>query len=83
MCTRGSYGVTKLLDKVGATKVELVWSMWSGYWSRENCAIRKWAERENVEAHFIHSGGHAWPEDLARLASSIEAKQTVYVHTDA
>jgi ribonuclease J len=83
MCTRGSYGVTKLFDKVGPGKVVVVWSMWSGYWQRDGCVIRKWAERKGVEAHIVHSGGHAWPEDLARLASSIEAKQTVYVHTDA
>ena len=34
MCTRGSYGVTKLLDKVGAESVVLVWSLWRGYWER-------------------------------------------------
>ena len=64
MCTRGSYGVTKLFDKVGADQVVLVWSMWSGYWERDGCAMREWAEREGVEPHFVHSGGHAWPEDL-------------------
>jgi ribonuclease J len=82
LCTRGSYGLTKLLDKIGAQRVVLVWSMWRGYW-RGGSAVRRWAESRGVEPRFIHSGGHAWPEDLARLASSIEAKQTVYVHTDA
>ena len=47
--------------------VVLVWSMWSGYWKRDGCAMREWAEREGRRAHFIHSGGHAWPEDLQRL----------------
>ena len=57
--------------------------MWSGYWTRENCAVRKWAEREGVRAHFIHSGGHAWPQDLQRLVGSLAPKETVWVHTDA
>ena len=46
------------------------------------CAMREWAERDGVEPHFVHSGGHAWPEDLRRLASAIGAKETVWVHTD-
>ena len=83
MCTRGSYGVTKLFDKVGPDKVVVVWSMWSGYWERDGCALRKWAERAGVEAHFVHSGGHAWPEDLRRLVAALAAKETVVVHTDA
>jgi len=83
MCTRGGYGATKLFDKVGSRNVVLAWSMWSGYWERDGCAMREWAERESVEAHFVHSGGHAWPEDLHRLASAIAAKHTVWVHTDS
>jgi len=82
MCARGSYGVTKLFDKVGPEKVGLVWSMWRGYWERDGCAMREWAERKGVRPHFIHSGGHAWPEDLRKLTSAIAAKQIVWVHTD-
>jgi ribonuclease J len=83
MCCRGSFGVTKVFDKVGPEKVDLVWSMWSGYWSRERCATRTWAKRHGLEPHFIHSGGHAWPDDLRRLASAMAAKHTVWVHTDS
>ena len=82
ICARGSYGTTKLFDKVGADNVVLVWSMWSGYWKRDGCAMREWAARESVEAHFVHSGGHAWPEDLERLEKAIGAEETVWVHTD-
>jgi mRNA degradation ribonuclease J1/J2 len=63
--------------------VVLVWSMWSGYWTRDGCAMREWAEREGIVPQFVHSGGHAWPEDLRRLVDAVEAKQTVWVHTDA
>lgn len=81
-CCRGGYGVTKVFDKIGADRVALVWSMWSGYWNRDGCAMREWAEREGVEPHFIHNGGHAWPEDLARLVEAIGARETVWVHTE-
>lgn len=83
MSVRGSFGMTKVFDKVGPQRVVLVWSMWRGYWEREHCAMREWAEREEVEALFIHSGGHAWPNDLERLAEAISARETVLVHTEA
>ena len=69
-------------NRIGAANAELVWSMWGGYWERDDCAVRKWAEREGVEAHFIHSGGHAWPDDLRRLEKVLSAKETLVVHTD-
>ena len=82
MCTRGSYGVTKLFGVIGPERVELVWSMWRGYWERSG-GMRDWAEREGVAVRFVHSGGHAWPEDLRRLVGAVGAKQTVWVHTDS
>ena len=81
-CTRGSRSVTRLFDKVGPARIELVWSMWGGYWERGG-ALRTWAEKEGVPVHFVHSGGHAWPEDLERLTDSLAARKTVWVHTDA
>lgn len=81
-CVRGGHGMTKVFDKIGASRVTLVWSMWSGYWTREGCAMREWAEREGIQPQFIHSGGHAWPDDLRRLVDAIAAGQTVWVHTD-
>lgn len=80
MCTRGSYGVAKLFDKIGADRVVVVWSTWGGYRERDGCAMREWAEREEIEAHLVHSGGHAY---LDRLAAAIDAKQNVPVHADA
>ena len=64
LCARGSFGTTKLLTHIGSGNIELMRSMWGGYWKRDRCAMRDWAERAGVEVHFIHSGGHAWPEDL-------------------
>jgi ribonuclease J len=83
LCTRGSSGVTKLFDKVGAERVVLVWSLWRGYWERGG-GMREWAERHGVTLRFVHSGGHAWPDDLARLTAAIAPKHPpVWVHTDA
>jgi poly(3-hydroxybutyrate) depolymerase len=75
--------VTKLFDKVGADRVVLVWSLWRGYWERGG-SMREWAARRAVEPLFIHSGGHAWPEDLDRLEAAVAPKhKPVRVHTDA
>jgi ribonuclease J len=82
MCLRGSQGGTKLFDKVGPKRITLVWSLWSGYWRRDYSPMRDWAERHGAEAHFVHSGGHAWPEDLERLKEAVAAKQSRWVHTD-
>jgi hypothetical protein len=81
-CVRGSYGVSKLFERIGPERVVLVWSLWRGYWERSR-GLRSWAHRAGLEPHFVHSGGHAWPEDLERLVAAIGAKETIWVHTDA
>jgi ribonuclease J len=81
MCVRGSYGVTKLFDRIKPKRVVLVWSMWRGYWERSQ-GLRSWAGRAGLEPHFVHSGGHAWPQDLERLVAAIGGKETIWVHTD-
>ncbi|HET6498645.1 MAG TPA: MBL fold metallo-hydrolase [Coriobacteriia bacterium] len=81
LCARGSFGTTRLLSRIGANNIELVWSLWSGYWTRGTSAMRKWAERESVVTRFIHSGGHAWPEDLERLAKALRPRNLEIVHT--
>jgi len=82
LCARGNYKNTKLLNKVGADNVELVWSMWIGYWNRDRCMMRRWAEGNGVKMHPIHSGGHAWPQDIERLIAAVEPGEAIAVHTD-
>jgi hypothetical protein len=54
-----------------------------GYWDR-NARLRAWADESGVERHFVHSGGHVWPEDLDRLVSAVQpVDPVVWVHTDA
>jgi len=81
LCARANVGITKLLTHIGSGNVVLVWSMWGGYWKRDRSPMRTWAEREGVEAHFIHSGGHAWPEDLERLTDALRPRELEVVHT--
>jgi hypothetical protein len=80
---RGSRKNANLLSAVGREKVAPVWSLWKGYWPRPTCNVRKWCERNDVPVRFIHSGGHVWPEDIARLIAAIEPGEAVPVHTDA
>ena len=54
---------------------------WRGYWER-NAGMRHWASRAGLEPRFVHSGGHAWPEDLDRLVAAIRPRQRIWVHTD-
>ena len=68
LCARGSRGVTKLLDKVGADASSSSGRCGAATGKRARAPCARWAEREGVEAHFVHSGGHAWPEDLERLS---------------
>jgi len=81
LCARANAGITKLLTHIGSGAVILVWSMWGGYWKRERSPVRTWAEREGVQAHFIHSGGHAWPEDLERLLAALQPREHEIVHS--
>jgi len=83
MSVRGGMGATKILDRVDPDHLVFVWSMWRGYWYR-NERLRAWADRVGVEPRFIHTGGHAWPEDLERLVEAVQPKNpVVWVHTDA
>ena len=56
--------------------------MWRGCWDR-NIGLRSWASRAGLAPRFIHSGGHAWPEDLERLVAAVDPKERIWVHTDA
>ncbi len=74
--------MTKLFDRVGPGRLVLVWSLWRGYWER-NAGLRAWVARAGVTPHFVHSGGHAWPEDLDRLVAALAPKERIWVHTEA
>lgn len=60
----------------------LVWSLWRGY-LESDARLRAFAERHDCPPRVIHSSGHAFPADLARLADAMRARRTVRIHSAA
>lgn len=64
----------------GAT---LIYSMWNGYKDRED--VKEFlADMQDMGVNIIdlHTSGHAFAEDIELLKKTVNAKQTVCVHTD-
>jgi ribonuclease J len=61
--------------------VSVVWSMWKGYWERAN-QLKIYCEAHAIEPLFIHSGGHAHPDDLQRLVDAVHPGAVVPIHTE-
>lgn len=60
----------------------IVWSQWGGY-LKKGGPVQGFCWEHNIEPVLIHSGGHAHPEDLVRLAKSLRPKVVVPIHTEA
>lgn len=56
---------------------QLIWSQWKEYFTRESGFWTK----QNIAPLFIHTSGHAWPEDLVRLADAMAPSHIVPIHT--
>ena len=57
----------------------VVYSMWSGYLERGD--LRTFLSDRRVELVEVHTGGHAVLDDLARLASAINPRVLIPIHT--
>jgi ribonuclease J len=81
MTFRGSMATE--LDRAGCLAgAHAVWSMWSGYLDEPSGSkLREWLEGRGIAMTVLHSSGHAMTADLQRLASAINAKEVVPVHT--
>ena len=77
---RANSKIPKLFELVGKDNLELVWSMWGGYLKRDYSPVRDWAQANGLTLHRIHSGGHAWPEDLDRLEAALHPGKIEAVH---
>ena len=72
-----------LLKKLGkAANPFVVWSQWSGY-LKKGGAFLEYCGENRLEPLPIHSGGHAHPEDLVRLARRLRPGVVVPIHTEA
>jgi ribonuclease J len=67
-----------LLEKLGRCNV--IFSMWGGYLEEPKYADLK--RHPKVNFHEIHTGGHAVRKDLQRLASTLNPKRLVPIHTE-
>ena len=56
-------------------------SMWRGYLSEPyHRAALEWCERRGSEVAYIHTSGHASPEDLRAFANALKPKVVIPVH---
>jgi ribonuclease J len=63
-------------------KPAVVWSQWSGYLKKPS-AFLKYCQENGLEITPIHSGGHAYPEDLVELVQRLKPRVVVPIHTEA
>jgi ribonuclease J len=59
----------------------LIYSMWSGYFDRDE-AIKKFISDKGFRYEHIHTSGHADVKTLQRLAKAVKPKMIIPVHTE-
>jgi ribonuclease J len=64
------------------TRPTIIWSQWRGYLKRGG-PIPRFCHEHGIEPVLIHSGGHAYPEDLSDLVCRLHPKAVVPIHTEA
>ena len=71
------------LERAGCLqRARLVCSLWKGYLNEERQQpFREWLKRWRIPLTHIHTSGHASIKDLKRLASAINPKKLVPIHT--
>ena len=67
-----------LLDAVDSCAV--IYSMWSGYLKEDR--YQRIQNNSEVSFHEIHTSGHAIKDDLQRLATAINPKMLIPIHTE-
>ncbi|MBA7471954.1 Ribonuclease J [subsurface metagenome] len=69
-----------MLQKLSASgEAKAIYSMWHGYLERTNLA--QVLESQGIELIEIHTSGHAYVEDLKRLACAMNPRCLVPIHT--
>jgi ribonuclease J len=69
-----------ILPKLGASSgTKAIYSMWHGYLERTDLA--QFLESRNIELLEIHTSGHAYVEDLKKLAQVLAPRFVVPIHT--
>jgi ribonuclease J len=60
----------------------LIWSLWSGY-LRDDPFIWDFIKRHSIKLHQVHCSGHAYVEDIKKLAKALYPCKIVPIHTQA
>lgn len=61
-------------------EAKFVFSMWSGYLDK-NVAFYGFCKKYHIELLKIHTSGHAYLNDLKRLAAALNSKNLIPIHT--
>lgn len=76
--------MTRLAGKMNGERsldgANYIYSMWSGY-LKSDPAFRNFCDKYKIPMSIIHTSGHAYLEDLKRLASALKPKKTIPIHT--
>jgi ribonuclease J len=80
LCKDNFYFRRIILPKLGASsKTKAIYSMWHGYIERTDLA--QFLESHHIELLEIHTSGHAYVEDLKKLAKALAPRLVVPIHT--
>ena len=76
--------MSRLADNLQKAKplneAHYIYSMWEGYLERDE-RFRLFSERFNIPLTEIHTSGHAYLQDLQRLAEALKPKTIIPMHT--
>jgi len=76
--------VEELTEKLSqsAENALFLYSLWRGYWDKENMAVLKnWVTERHMDHVYAHTSGHAYPSTLRRLAEALSPRQIIPIHT--
>ena len=79
------FKIEPLMEKLEIEKASYIYSLWSGYMKPE---FDKWGRYEKLKNssqvifHDIHTGGHAFQEDLFHFIEAIAPKKLIPFHTN-
>ena len=59
----------------------LIYSLWPGYLDRDRLDLRRWSSEHGIGFHLVHSSGHAHPEDLRRMANTLQPGRLMPIHS--
>ena len=70
------------VEAISPLRALLVYSLWEGYIARgRSLAIDRWASQLGIEFEIAHTSGHATPDGLQRLVTSLRPRRLVPMHT--